>query len=312
MGQKSNPIGIRKATYKRWNNKDFLEDYNYSSVLHQNIEIERYIKSFFNLYNISFNKCVVKRVNSEVYIYIYYFKDLSQKKRVWLSFKRTKRRKKVTKKNNLKINKYISKHSTLSNKELLKSSSSKLTVKNLILNSLINLLQTTQVKVKYINVYKSNNIFLNNNVNVYKGKKLKNIKDKNIKQSFWKVGRNLGFGRIRTINKKFLTLFYNSIITKNFDSFLDELSFLLRSYVRKPQPLFNYLNKLFLVLGPKLNVKGLQLQFKGRFNNATRTKVRTLKYGKIPLQTLDAKILYGMRHVFTIYGVCSIKFWLYI
>jgi hypothetical protein len=278
------------------------------------MEIETYIKSFFNLYNISFNKCVVKRINSEVYIYIYYFKDLSFKNKTWLRFKRSRSRKRKRPSKALKpsLNKFVLKHSIYKYTPLSENNYLNYSVKDLILNSIINLLKNTKVKIKYINTSKPNKVFKSNNFVFYKEQKLKNFKTKNIKKSFWKIGRNLGFGRIRTVNRKFITLLHNSIVTKNLDGFLDELALLLRSFVRKPQPLFNYLNKLFLVLAPKLNVKGIQMQFKGRFNNATRTKVRTLKYGKIPLQTLNANILYGMRHVFTIYGVCSIKFWLYI
>jgi small subunit ribosomal protein S3 len=76
--------------------------------------------------------------------------------------------------------------------------------------------------------------------------------------------------------------------------------------------LFSFFNKLFNILGPKFNIKGIKLQFKGRFSNAKRTKVRLIKYGKIPLQSLNVPVLYGDRHVLTIYGVCSVRFWLYL
>ena len=42
MGQKVNPISLRAPINKKWDSKSFFPDFNYASLLHQDIQIQRY------------------------------------------------------------------------------------------------------------------------------------------------------------------------------------------------------------------------------------------------------------------------------
>jgi len=60
-----------------------------------------------------------------------------------------------------------------------------------------------------------------------------------------------------------------------------------------------------------LEVKGLKIEIKGRFNGAPRSKKRVFEKGRIPLQTVSSKINYSLTHINTTYGVFSVKVWIY-
>ena len=72
-----NPLIFRPQYSK---SKFFCGLGNYSSILHQDIQIQRFIKFFFNKFNIHISNCVIKRDNKFVYIYVYSYNFLNSTK----------------------------------------------------------------------------------------------------------------------------------------------------------------------------------------------------------------------------------------
>jgi len=58
-------------------------------------------------------------------------------------------------------------------------------------------------------------------------------------------------------------------------------------------------------------IQGIKLILKGRLNNATRSKHRIIKIGKIPLMTTNAVIDYSESTAFTSNGTIGVKIWVY-
>jgi len=59
------------------------------------------------------------------------------------------------------------------------------------------------------------------------------------------------------------------------------------------------------------NVPGIKIQVSGRLNGAEIARTEWIRKGRVPLQTLDAKVDYRARTAKTIYGLLGIKIWLY-
>nr|YP_009298481.1 ribosomal protein S3 [Actinidia tetramera]AON77222.1 ribosomal protein S3 [Actinidia tetramera] len=62
----------------------------------------------------------------------------------------------------------------------------------------------------------------------------------------------------------------------------------------------------------KADTKGIRVQISGRINGKERADVEGTKKGRVPLQTIRAKIDYCSYTVRTIYGVLGIKIWIFI
>jgi small subunit ribosomal protein S3 len=61
----------------------------------------------------------------------------------------------------------------------------------------------------------------------------------------------------------------------------------------------------------KGNVHGIKIQIAGRLNGAEIARVEWAREGRVPLQTLRAKIDYCHYRAQTIYGVLGIKVWIF-
>ena len=61
----------------------------------------------------------------------------------------------------------------------------------------------------------------------------------------------------------------------------------------------------------KKNVKGIKIQVSGRLNGADIARSEWIREGRVPLQTLRAKIDYATKEAHTIYGVIGVKVWLF-
>ena len=61
----------------------------------------------------------------------------------------------------------------------------------------------------------------------------------------------------------------------------------------------------------KQNVNGIKIQVSGRLNGAEIARSEWIREGRVPLQTLRAKIDYATKEANTIYGVLGIKIWLF-
>lgn len=80
---------------------------------------------------------------------------------------------------------------------------------------------------------------------------------------------------------------------------------------------FLILKKLFkiIITDEKLNqntnkIKGLKLKIGGRLRGKTRSDVRTITVGTVPLQSTSKNIEYYKQHIFTVYGTFGLKLWL--
>nr|YP_009532191.1 ribosomal protein S3 [Lamprocapnos spectabilis]AYA29302.1 ribosomal protein S3 [Lamprocapnos spectabilis] len=61
----------------------------------------------------------------------------------------------------------------------------------------------------------------------------------------------------------------------------------------------------------KENTKGIQVQIAGRIDGKEIARVEWIREGRVPLQTIRAKIDYCSYTVRTIYGVLGIKIWIF-
>nr|ARW64196.1 ribosomal protein S3 [Chondria sp. (in: red algae)] len=61
----------------------------------------------------------------------------------------------------------------------------------------------------------------------------------------------------------------------------------------------------------KANISGIKIQIAGRLNGAEIARTEWIREGRVPLQTLRAKIDYTYTRAQTIYGILGIKIWLF-
>jgi small subunit ribosomal protein S3 len=69
--------------------------------------------------------------------------------------------------------------------------------------------------------------------------------------------------------------------------------------------------KMVLQRAEEDKVPGIKIQVSGRLNGAEIARTEWIRKGRVPLQTLDAKVDYRARTAKTIYGLLGIKIWLY-
>nr|YP_009993719.1 ribosomal protein S3 [Phaleria macrocarpa]QNO35469.1 ribosomal protein S3 [Phaleria macrocarpa] len=70
--------------------------------------------------------------------------------------------------------------------------------------------------------------------------------------------------------------------------------------------------KKAIELTEQADTKGIQVQIAGRINGKDIARVDWIREGRVPLQTIGAKIDYSSYTVRTIYGVLGIKIWIFI
>nr|ATL60309.1 ribosomal protein S3 [Hillia triflora] len=70
--------------------------------------------------------------------------------------------------------------------------------------------------------------------------------------------------------------------------------------------------KKAIELTEQANTKGIQVQIAGRIDGKEIARVEWIREGRVPLQTIRAKIDYCSYKVRTIYGVLGIKIWIFI
>jgi len=69
--------------------------------------------------------------------------------------------------------------------------------------------------------------------------------------------------------------------------------------------------KKAIELAKKIDIRGIKIQIVGRLNGAEIARVKWAREGRVPLQTLRAKIGYCYYLAQTIYGVLGIKVWIF-
>nr|UDA68894.1 ribosomal protein S3 [Ixora x williamsii] len=70
--------------------------------------------------------------------------------------------------------------------------------------------------------------------------------------------------------------------------------------------------KKAIELTEQANTKGIQVQIAGRIDGKEIARVEWIRKGRVPLQTIRAKIDYCSYTVRTIYGVLGIKIWIFV
>nr|YP_009262563.1 ribosomal protein S3 [Acioa guianensis]ANI87209.1 ribosomal protein S3 [Acioa guianensis] len=70
--------------------------------------------------------------------------------------------------------------------------------------------------------------------------------------------------------------------------------------------------KKAIELTEQTNTKGIQVQIAGRLDGKEIARVEWVREGRVPLQTIRAKIDYCSYGVRTIYGVLGIKIWIFV
>nr|YP_009435706.1 ribosomal protein S3 [Lobelia thermalis]ATG25707.1 ribosomal protein S3 [Lobelia thermalis] len=70
--------------------------------------------------------------------------------------------------------------------------------------------------------------------------------------------------------------------------------------------------KKAIELTEQANTKGIRVQIAGRIDGKEIARVEWIREGRVPLQTIQAKIDYCSYPVRTIYGVLGIKIWIFI
>ncbi|KAK9724117.1 hypothetical protein RND81_05G049300 [Saponaria officinalis] len=70
--------------------------------------------------------------------------------------------------------------------------------------------------------------------------------------------------------------------------------------------------KKAIELTEQADTKGIQIQIVGRIDEKEIARIEWLREGKVPLQTIRAKIDYCAYTVRTIYGVLGIKIWIFL
>nr|YP_009731792.1 ribosomal protein S3 [Siphonostegia chinensis]QHR84986.1 ribosomal protein S3 [Siphonostegia chinensis] len=70
--------------------------------------------------------------------------------------------------------------------------------------------------------------------------------------------------------------------------------------------------KRAIELAKKADTKGIQIQISGRLNGKDIARVEWIREGRVPRQTIRAKIDYCSYPVRTFYGVLGIKIWIFI
>lgn len=69
--------------------------------------------------------------------------------------------------------------------------------------------------------------------------------------------------------------------------------------------------KRALQMAKDAGCEGMKIKVSGRVGGAEIARCESMKYGKIPLQTLRADIDYGFAEAYTTYGLIGVKVWVY-
>nr|UVH66230.1 ribosomal protein S3 [Eriocaulon alpestre] len=70
--------------------------------------------------------------------------------------------------------------------------------------------------------------------------------------------------------------------------------------------------KKAIELTEQTDTKGIQVQIAGRIDGKEIARVEWMREGRVPLQTIRAKIDYHLSTIRTIYGVLGIKIWIFL
>jgi small subunit ribosomal protein S3 len=107
-----------------------------------------------------------------------------------------------------------------------------------------------------------------------------------------------------------LTMRLLAVPDRDMGSYASLLADDLANQLEKRIP-FRRAMKMVLQRAEEDKVPGIKIQVSGRLNGAEIARTEWIRKGRVPLQTLDAKVDYRARTAKTIYGLLGIKIWLY-
>jgi hypothetical protein len=204
-----------------------------------------------------------------------------------------------------------------------------------------------QNKNNITNLQNYNSILLfkkQNNFNLKKKKELKMFKNKILESLNLFFSKNLNtFIIFQNLNSEITNIFTNSELEKlkkkvfklkrfkkhvfysdglnilaitlnktNSANFLANFLTFYLSLMKKKHLFLNFVSE-FLFLNYKASfskIKGLKIMVKGRLGKSSRTKVRKIIVGQIPIQTLKSKINYSDLTSYTSAGTIGVKVWI--
>jgi len=111
------------------------------------------------------------------------------------------------------------------------------------------------------------------------------------------------------LNKSSCTL--SIIQTKNIHSTAELLGYYISKELKKKRSVGIILQNIIKQVKKNKKIKGIKIVCSGRFNGVQMAKKEFIKYGKIPLNSLNLKIDYSKQITKSIYGVYGIKIWIY-
>jgi len=275
MGQKVNPVSLRLPINKRWDSKAFFNKFNYASLLHQDLQIQRYVYGvLFNL-QILCNRCVIKRVENRIFINVFfYIKSTNKGNKQFLKVLSSGRT------NNIQDSRRLKRQPN----SVLKSTY--LSIANILEKGLVRLTQS-QVKVRFVPLYGSGN--------------------KRYNRSLLYIERSMRF--LNSLS--YIHLFDTALATKNASLLAQFISLNLHFHIRNVRFFLRFLDRLMSLFVKHYGFKGIKFCIKGRLNGARRARSLIIQKGKVPLNTLSSDISFGFANSMTIYGICGVKVWLY-
>jgi len=275
MGQKINPISLRTPINKRWDSKSFFPNFNYTSLLHQDLQIQRYVYGILYNFNVICNRCIIKRIGNDiflnVYIYLRVINPIDKELIKLLSVKKKGKKLRPKKK-----------------KDLQNSAGSMFLSISRILEMSLAKLTSTKISVRFFPLY-----------SVTKTKYYRSV-------AF--ISRSLRF--LNSV--AYLHLFDLAISTRNASLLAQFISLNLHNHIRNVRFFLRFIDRLINLSMSHYGFRGLKLSIKGRLNGARRARVIIIQKGKVPLNTISANIAYGFSNAMTVYGLCSVKVWIYL
>ena len=83
------------------------------------------------------------------------------------------------------------------------------------------------------------------------------------------------------------------------------------SIVQREQQVI-YAMKKAIELTKKADIRGVKVKIAGRLGGKEIARAESIKKGRLPLQTIRAKIDYCCYPIRTIYGVLGVKIWIFV
>jgi small subunit ribosomal protein S3 len=299
MGQKVNAKIFRLG----YNNNDWSSKYleqnchELSLYIYQDIEIKNYIDKFFKQHKLFVHFCRIQRSEAGLNIFISYYTSLKSL--------------------------YLINNINLTQKILLS-----MTKKKKKINKRLWIIYILKKKIYIKNNFHTNNDFLEKllqSLSIFTKKTLNiNLILQNLNKG---LSLQLSHNQLKSLKRNILklrtyfkSLFFKECINiliivikkKNSAKLLAEFLAFQFTVLKRHNYFLNFLKRvLILTLNSELSlIYGIKLSIKGRLNGKPRAKNKMLLIGKVPLNSLDAKINYSSSVGYSKYGTFGIKVWI--